>query len=153
SFIEQPIGLLERDEELVKPHLTWDQMSEIASTSAVEFGSHTHSHKSASAERNNFEADLKQSIELMEKELGERPIHLAYPYGQCNEVTHQIAMECGFETIVTMEDVPLMNGPVQGRLDIYQRNQTLPYFKLTLAGLLGPAMRQRMRKLLYRGRA
>lgn len=150
QFISSDVGLLKRDENLDKSHLTWEQIREIAASSAITFGSHTHSHRSAVAEIDNFEADLQKSLELLESQADIRPDYFAYPYGQCNAQTDAIALACGFKGLLTMEDAPLRTGPIQGRLDVYQRNQELPYFKLTTAGLLGPGTRERMRNLLAR---
>ena len=151
-FIETDSSLLARDENIEKPHLTWQQMHEIMANSAITFQSHTHTHRSAVNQQNAgaLEADLQQSIDSLTKNLGVKPDFLAYPYGLFNSQTHQIALDCGFQTLLTMQDQPVGRGPVQGRLDIYQRNQTLPYFKLTVAGLLGPGMRQKLRKIVYR---
>ena len=150
KFVGCDAGLLARDEQIAKPHMSWEQMQEIVAYSAVTFGSHTHSHLSAIDHLAEFEQDLARSIELIETHLGVPPAYFAYPYGLCNEESHQIALSCGFDKIFTMEDRPPIPGPVQGRLDIYERNQQLPYFKLTVAGLLGPAMRQRMRGVFKR---
>ena len=148
-FIGAEQGLLERDEGIAKPHLTWEQMDEIQATSAIEFGSHTHSHWGAVDQIDRLAADVEISVELLETHLGKRPRYFAYPYGQYNEKTHQIVMHCEFDSILTMDDVPLAAGSIQGRLDIYERNQTLPYFKLTTAGLLGPGTRARIRQAFY----
>ena len=96
--------------------------------------------------------DIQLSIVALEKNLGERPKHFAYPYGQYNMQTHDIVQNFGFETICTMDNTALAAGPFQGRLDVYDRNQQLPYFKLTAAGLLSPGMKDFIRQTMY-GRA
>jgi peptidoglycan/xylan/chitin deacetylase (PgdA/CDA1 family) len=130
-----------------KEHLTWEQMREMQATGLVRFESHTHGHIDAVQNIDALDADLRRSIELLEGELGYRTRYFAYPYGNCNERTHTIALHCGFERVFTIESIPVRGGPVQGRIDIGRANERLEYFKLAVAGINTFTIRKQLGRL------
>lgn len=118
-----------------KEHLTWQQMRVMQATGLVQFESHSHSHLNAVAETNGLESDILTSIRLIENELGYRSRYFAYPYGNCNPLTHEIALGCGFQRVFTIESVPVRGQPVEGRIDIGRMNERIDYYKLSVAGI------------------
>jgi peptidoglycan/xylan/chitin deacetylase (PgdA/CDA1 family) len=118
-----------------KEHLTWQQMRAMQATGLVQFESHSHSHLNAVAETNRLESDILTSIRLIESELAYRPRYFAYPFGNCNQRTHEIALGCGFQRVFTIESVPVRGQLVEGRIDIGRMNERLDYYKLSVAGI------------------
>ena len=136
KFIESNLYLyVSENDKSPKYHLTWDQMRELQSSGLVEFGSHTHSHIDAVENINNLENDILVSIQTLEKELGRRPRYFAYPYGNCTSATNQIVLSCGFHKIFTTRSIPVTDGDVQGRHNIWRINEDDGLFKLIIAGI------------------
>lgn len=72
--------------------MTWDMAKEMAASGIVEFGSHTHSlhvhpglRRQENETREGYEArvftDLEESIRLLEENLEERTLFIAFPHG------------------------------------------------------------------------
>lgn len=150
-FIEEHKQLLKRDREpYIKSHLTWDQIQEMHQSGWVRFESHSHEHIDAVNHLEQLKVDVNQSIRLIEQYLGRRPKYFAYPYGRRNPTTDEVLRECGFQKLLTIADQPVAGTFTEGRIDIYKRNETMPYFKLTLANLLGASIKEFARAVLYR---
>jgi peptidoglycan/xylan/chitin deacetylase (PgdA/CDA1 family) len=122
-------------EKYQKYQLTWDQMRELQSSGLVEFGSHTHSHIDAVENIDILKDDILTSIRTIEKELDRPPRYFAYPYGDCTSATHKIVLSCGFEKIFTTQNIPVTDGDVQGRHNIWRPNENNGRFMLTIAGI------------------
>lgn len=85
--------------------MTWDEVRALASDSLVTIGAHTH-HHFALARLNDADAlrDIESGIERLETELGRRPKHFAYPYGNpavVSERDARLLMSLGFRSSVT----------------------------------------------------
>lgn len=153
-----PTGYIESDRRLLqesyhgitKPHLTWNQMKYMYSTGLVAFESHSHSHSAANECIDAFRDDLRLSIHLLEKHIGRRPCYLAYPFGVCNEVTHRIAIDCGFERVFTTRSESVQGEIAEGRFDIARRNEHDAMFRSTVAGLTTDTLRYTMGRIWYR---
>lgn len=89
--------------------MTWDQIREMMAFGA-EVGSHSVSHDNMTAKHGRSDseqqlwvlAELKDSKEFLEKNLGVPVTSFAYPYGNHNEVIVQTAQQVGYETAVTV---------------------------------------------------
>ena len=79
-----------------------DQLLELGSDLLCTIGVHTCSHPHLSQlvveEQWREMADCKADLERL---LGKSMLHMAYPYGDYNQATIQIARDLGFETAVT----------------------------------------------------
>ncbi len=87
--------------------MNWDEVRRIAAEPLVTIGAHTDSHHAlAKLPREEAEADIFNGVSILERELGRRPRHFAYPYGFAAAVgprEHEIAAELGFSTAVLTE--------------------------------------------------
>ncbi|MFQ5517051.1 MAG: polysaccharide deacetylase family protein [Acidimicrobiia bacterium] len=62
--------------------LTWDQAREMYASGLMTVGAHTHSHPDLrSIDAASIADELRRSDELIEEQLGVRPLHFAYPKG------------------------------------------------------------------------
>ena len=62
--------------------LNWDQIGEMAASGLMTIGAHTHRHPDLRLlSRVEVLEDLSLSDDLIERRLGHRPRHFAYPYG------------------------------------------------------------------------
>jgi len=85
--------------------MSWDELRGFAADPLVTIGAHTANHFAVgkiSAERAAIE--LAEGADRVEAELGLRPRHLSYPYGDAASAgarDFELARELGFETAVT----------------------------------------------------
>lgn len=76
--------------------LTWPEVYEMAAH-GIEFGSHSASHVSLTAEPDELVyIDLQQSIRSMTEHMGKPPAWLAYPNGLVDEFVVEAARQLGF---------------------------------------------------------
>jgi peptidoglycan/xylan/chitin deacetylase (PgdA/CDA1 family) len=85
--------------------MSWGEIRQIAADPLCTIGAHTINHFAVSR-LNADEAvrEMKESAERIANELGDRPRHFAYPYGDEGSAAardFQLAKEAGFETAVT----------------------------------------------------
>ena len=77
--------------------LTWKQIKEMMSK-GISFGAHTQSHRFLTslmlAEK---EAEIKESKDIIEQNLNEQVLYLAYPDGRFDEECKDIAQKSGFQ--------------------------------------------------------
>jgi len=85
--------------------MSWDEVRQLASDPLVTIGAHTHDHFAlARLEISSARADILKGLKLLEKELGRRPKHFAYPYGKSFAVSlrdAEILRDIGFASSVT----------------------------------------------------
>ncbi len=85
--------------------MTWDEVRELASDELVTIGAHTHDHFAlARLDSSSARADVTKGLKILEKELGRRPKHFAYPYGKSHAVSlrdAEILRDIGFSSSVT----------------------------------------------------
>ena len=92
--------------------LSWAQLQEMQSSGLVDVQSHSKSHRNlverSAAEtdaryRSNIEQEIRLPRELMNKRLvGANVRHIAYPFGDANQVVLDNAMQQGFELGATV---------------------------------------------------
>ena len=91
-----------------KGAITWDQLREMK-TAGFEIGSHTKSHSDITKQRKDeddhayavrLESELLGSKSLLDKELSQDTVYLAFPYGRYNErvlaASEQVGYKLGF---------------------------------------------------------
>ena len=85
--------------------MTWDEIRELASDPLVTIGAHTHSHFAlARLDSSSARADVTKGMKLLERELGRRQKHFAYPYGKSHAISLRdadILRDIGFASSVT----------------------------------------------------
>jgi peptidoglycan/xylan/chitin deacetylase (PgdA/CDA1 family) len=85
--------------------MSWDEIRMMAADQLVTIGAHTKSHFAvAKLSREQAREEMLGSADKIEQEIGTRPIHFAYPYGDAlseGKRDFALARECGFETAVT----------------------------------------------------
>jgi peptidoglycan/xylan/chitin deacetylase (PgdA/CDA1 family) len=113
----------------------------------VEIGSHTHSHLDFREDLRAFESDVQQSIDLITFHIGTRPKFFAYPYGVRTPEMDAVIQRLGFDFAVMSMHQWVKKQFIEGRIDIYARNQAMPYFKMTAAGLITTDTKDIYRKI------
>jgi peptidoglycan/xylan/chitin deacetylase (PgdA/CDA1 family) len=84
--------------------LSWAELRELAQQ-GVEFGAHTHGHVALTGvDENRVRAEIRGSLDELEKEIGYRAPTLAYPYGLHNALVRRVAAEEGCALAFTVED-------------------------------------------------
>ena len=87
------------------PFMSWDQIEEIDRHPLCTIGAHTiHHYNLARLDNDVALAEMLGSADILEKRLGHRPVHFAYPYGYAAAVGARevrLAEQAGFRTAVT----------------------------------------------------
>jgi peptidoglycan/xylan/chitin deacetylase (PgdA/CDA1 family) len=96
--------------------MTWDQIREV-DRGGLTVGAHTHTHRVlGTLTPDQQREELRQSLAILELELGREVRTLAYPVGEERHVTAEtrgLAAECGFEIAFSY----LTGANLQGRTD------------------------------------
>ncbi|MEG6509576.1 polysaccharide deacetylase family protein [Methyloligella sp. 2.7D] len=96
------IDMMARCRELI---MNWDELRELAADPLVTIGGHTKGHYAvAKLSAANAKEEMIGGADRIEAELGTRPEHFAYPYGDelsAGPRDFWLAKECGFKTAVT----------------------------------------------------
>ena len=87
------------------PFMSWGQIEEIDRHPLCTIGAHTiHHYNLARLDNDVALAEMLGSADILEKRLGHRPVHFAYPYGYAAAVGARevrLAEQAGFRTAVT----------------------------------------------------
>ncbi len=79
------------------PLLGWDEIRELFQD-GVEFGSHTHTHRSLlTLSIDELASECAQSRLILERELGCRVTSISYPYGETDRIAQHLVGACGYE--------------------------------------------------------
>lgn len=85
--------------------MNWDELRAIASNPLVTIGAHTRSHRAiAKLAADDALSEMQDSADRIEKELGRRPAHFSFPYGDAGSAgsrDFELARDAGFATAVT----------------------------------------------------
>jgi peptidoglycan/xylan/chitin deacetylase (PgdA/CDA1 family) len=85
--------------------MTWNDLRGLAADPLCSIGAHTENHYALAAlSPCDAAAEMIGSADRIERELGTRPVHFAYPYGDANSAgprDFRIAAEAGFKSAVT----------------------------------------------------
>lgn len=84
--------------------MSWAELRELAQQ-GVEFGAHTRAHVALThVDEERVRAEIRGSLDELEKEVGFRAPTLAYPYGLHNAMVRRVAAEEGCALAFTVED-------------------------------------------------
>ena len=85
--------------------MTWDEIRAAAADPLCTIGAHTLTHaRLAKHSEEKVRRELLESRAIIEREIGARTVHLAYPFGDKRSAGPRefaIARECGYETALT----------------------------------------------------
>lgn len=98
-------------------------VSEMAKTSFVDFGAHTYTHIDATKiNDNNFDKEIHQANDLIEKYTGKQVEDFCFPYGYYNKkITYALCDKKIYKRIYTSDNIKLTvcNGcEIIGRIGI-----------------------------------
>ncbi len=91
--------------------LTWAQMKEMRGSGLIDIQSHAKSHTSLSrlpgedddaAYRSRVQAEVQDSARILANRVGEKPVHLSYPYGNSSAAAAQLLRENGYASGTTV---------------------------------------------------
>lgn len=127
--------------------MDWNEIRQMSAHPLVTIGAHTVNHfmlrrLDAEIARN----EIAEAADIIEREIGIRPRHLAYPYGSpkavgCREVA--LAKEAGFVSAVTTRHGVLQAGHLPHvhalpRISINGRYQRVAHIRTMLSGVTTP---------------
>ncbi|MFZ3122476.1 MAG: polysaccharide deacetylase family protein [Thermodesulfovibrionales bacterium] len=93
--------LIEKGEDW-KVVLNWELIKEMSNSGLIEFYSHTKSHaKCNSLSEKELMEELKESREIIEKQLGSPCPYFCWPYGKYNDLAVNVAKKIGYKAIFT----------------------------------------------------
>lgn len=133
--------------------LTWQQVEEMVATGLVTIGAHTHSHPDLRSCSDDRVADeIGRSNDIIERRLGGRPDHFAYPWGYWSGSAHAAVRE-SYETAFLGSGPPIGSDPdphLLSRLPV-MASDTAWMFRRRMWG--GFRLEDRARRMLkgYRG--
>jgi peptidoglycan/xylan/chitin deacetylase (PgdA/CDA1 family) len=79
-------------------YMNWNQIKEINKENFVEIGNHSHSHEYLVDENNEIiRSDIKESIDIFNKELGKNSDFFSYPFGEYSVNFKNIIKSLGFK--------------------------------------------------------
>lgn len=85
--------------------MTWDEIRSVAADPLATIGAHTENHYAVAKLSEQAAMDeMVGSADRIEQELGRRPVHFAYPYGDPGSAgprDFDLARDAGFKTAVT----------------------------------------------------
>jgi peptidoglycan/xylan/chitin deacetylase (PgdA/CDA1 family) len=97
------------------PLMGWEDLGR-ARDAGFEIGAHTRTHPwLTSLEQGQLEDEVTGCVDRISTEIGKRPRHFAYPYGDVNERVARVARDT-FELSVTTELRPVDSGDDPARL-------------------------------------
>jgi peptidoglycan/xylan/chitin deacetylase (PgdA/CDA1 family) len=127
--------------------MTWEEVRTVANHPLATIGAHTVSHynlKRLSEER--AYGEMADSAQILNVELGEKPRHLAYPYGYAAAVCKRevaLAKAAGFVSAVTTRHGVLRAEHVEHlhalpRISVNGRYQNVGHIRTMLSGVTTP---------------
>lgn len=122
----------------------WDELRALAADPLCTIGAHTVTHCNVkSLADDEALAELVRSADRIEQELGTRPRHMAYPYGDETSAgprDFRLAQQAGYDTAVTTRHGMIFPGHAAHltalpRFSLAGEYQHLRYLKVLLSGL------------------
>jgi peptidoglycan/xylan/chitin deacetylase (PgdA/CDA1 family) len=127
--------------------MSWEEVRTIAAHPLATIGAHTVNHYNLKrlSEEKAFQ-EMADAARILELELGERPRHMAYPYGYAAAVCERevrLAKEAGFVSAVTTRHGVLRAEHARHlhalpRISVNGRYQSLPHLRTMLSGVTTP---------------
>lgn len=95
------------------PKMDWPTLKELVKNPLITIGSHTVTHPAdiTLLSPEDQTKELKDSKEVLEKQLGKPMDYLAYPDGKNDKIVQAKASECGYKMAFTMENTPAEESP------------------------------------------
>ena len=130
-----------------KTLMTWDEIRQVAAHPLVTIGAHTVNHYNLKRLcEDKARSELRDVQRILEIELGERPRHLAYPYGYASAVGGrevQLACDEGYVSAVTTRHGVLHAGHAEHlhalpRISVNGRYQRVAHIRTMLSGVTTP---------------
>jgi peptidoglycan/xylan/chitin deacetylase (PgdA/CDA1 family) len=127
--------------------MNWDDLRVAGGHPLVTIGAHTVNHFNLQRlPEAEALAEMKRSADLIEARTGQRPLHLAYPYGYASAVGARevrLAREAGFVSAVTTRHGVLTATHADHlhalpRISVNGRYQSLPHIRTMLSGVTTP---------------
>lgn len=98
---EESKSLIEKG-EAHKVVLNWELIKEMSNSGMIEFYSHTKTHaKCNSLPEKELMEELKESRDIIEKQLGSPCPYFCWPYGKYNGLTVNVAKKTGYKALFT----------------------------------------------------
>jgi peptidoglycan/xylan/chitin deacetylase (PgdA/CDA1 family) len=123
--------------------MTWDEIRRLAADPLVTVGAHTKGHYAiAKLSPEKAREEMAGSADRIEDELGARPVHFSFPYGDAASAGARdfaLARETGFKTAVTTRKGMLFPAHLRHRtalprVSLNGEYQSLTYTALYLSG-------------------
>jgi peptidoglycan/xylan/chitin deacetylase (PgdA/CDA1 family) len=119
--------------------LTWDDIRAMAPLITIESHGNNHLHHPKHTPE-EIKKDLEISVKIIEKETGRKPKYLAWPFGEYNDSSTQIAKEIGFEACFTMKIGSVKRGDNPYKLRRFAPPRSRRWFKAATSGDTGMAI-------------
>lgn len=129
---------------LAREFMNWDEIARLAATPLATIGGHTVDHVSLSRmPEAAAREEIVRGLDRIEEQIGSRPVHFAYPYGDETNVSArdvELARAAGMRTAVTTRRGLLEAGDLQDplawpRLSLNGHFQSMPEFRILLSGV------------------
>lgn len=123
--------------------MNWDEIRQLAADPLVTIGAHTKGHYTlAKLSPEKAREEMVGSADRLEQELGVRPRHFSYPYGDASSAGQRefaLARDAGFDTAVTTRKGMLFPAHLRHRtalprVSLNGEYQSLTYTALYLSG-------------------
>lgn len=130
---EESKSLIEKG-EAHKVVLNWELIKKMSDSGMIEFYSHTKSHaKCNSLPEKELMEELKESREIIEKQLGSPCAYFCWPYGKYNGLAVNVAKKTGYKALFTTN-----HGVVEAGSDPFAINRiivkdSIAWFKKRMA--------------------
>lgn len=127
--------------------MDWEEVRSISAHRLITIGAHTVNHyKLARLAEETARHEMAESARIIEAEIGAKPRHFAYPYGDADAAGDReagIARELGFASAVTTRHGVIQQGHAEHlhalpRISVNGRFQKVGYVSTMLSGVTTP---------------
>jgi peptidoglycan/xylan/chitin deacetylase (PgdA/CDA1 family) len=130
-----------------KTLMDWDEIRRIAAHPLVTIGAHTvHHYNLMRLDEETARRELTEAMQMLEAEIGQKPKHMAYPYGYASAVGARevaLAREAGYASAVTTRHGVLRAEHASHlhalpRISVNGRYQRVAHIRTMLSGVTTP---------------
>ncbi len=98
AFVDGTSRFLQHEQEMARPMLTWDQLSDIAAA-GIECGAHSHRHEQLDVlPMDMARREIVRSRQVLEEKLSRPIASFAYPYGYYHLAVQQAVQAAGYSS-------------------------------------------------------
>jgi peptidoglycan/xylan/chitin deacetylase (PgdA/CDA1 family) len=135
------------DEPRRKTLMSWDEIRRVAAHPLVTIGAHTvHHYNLMRLDEEAARRELSEAARILQSEMGEKPRHMAYPYGYAGAVGARevaLAREAGYASAVTTRHGVLRaehadHPHALPRISVNGRYQRVAHIRTMLSGVTTP---------------